>query len=134
MGDFRSVVRYRLMDDMLKSLGGTNVWRVLVLDDLTTRIVSSCCKMGELTIDNNVSVVEDLKKSREPLPDLEAVYFVSPNSESVELMKKDFQHGQKYKAAHIFFSSRVDISIIAQIKSCQPLLKHLKTTRASSER
>eukprot|EP01025_Chloroclados_australasicus_P049520 TRINITY_DN5645_c0_g2_i1.p1 TRINITY_DN5645_c0_g2~~TRINITY_DN5645_c0_g2_i1.p1 ORF type:complete len:625 (-),score=73.06 TRINITY_DN5645_c0_g2_i1:261-2135(-) len=129
MGDFRSIVRRRLLDDMLKSLGGTNVWRVLVLDDLTTKIISSCCKMGELTIENNISVVEDLKKGRQPLPELEAIYFISPSSDSVERVKNDFARSQKYKAVHIFFSSRVDISIIAQVKTCPPLVKALKTLR-----
>ena len=72
--------------------------------------------MSEI-LDCNVSVVEDLHKTREPLP-LAAVYFVQPTSRNVERILADFPEGERplYQSVHIFFSSQVIFSNVHNIK------------------
>lgn len=56
----------------------------------------------------SILVVEDLKKQRQPLPSLEAVYFITPTEDSIRRVIADFDDakGQSplYKGAHIFFT------------------------------
>lgn len=56
------------MKDMLGSIQDPTAggWRVLVLDELTTRILSSAIRMSDI-LEANISCVEDLLKNREPM-------------------------------------------------------------------
>lgn len=51
-----------------------------MLDAMATRMISACCKMHEIMAEG-ITLVEDLAKMREPLPQLDAIYLISPTSE-----------------------------------------------------
>lgn len=52
-----------------------------------------------------VTIVEDINKNREPLPQLEAIYLIQPTKESIGHFIDDFTHNNnKYKSAHLFFT------------------------------
>ena len=76
-------------------------WRVLVVDKVSIKILSTCIKMHqlnkegitrELTLISPVEVgdifiylivvVETLEKKREPIPSMEAIYFLTPSGET----------------------------------------------------
>lgn len=68
------------------------------------RMISACCKMHELAAEG-MTIVEDLAKKREPLPDVEAVYLITPTENSIRLLMNDFRLGMHmYRCAHIFFT------------------------------
>lgn len=54
----------------------------------------------------SISVVEDINKSREPLPALEAIYLIQPTKNSISALEQDFitVNKAKYKTCHVYFT------------------------------
>ncbi|XP_072276182.1 syntaxin-binding protein 3 [Pyxicephalus adspersus] len=109
-------IKTEVFDDCRKE----NEWKILLLDQFTTNLLTSCCKMTDL-LQEGVTVVEDIYKVRQPVPDLKAIYFISPNEKSVECLVNDFKPKQcKYKASYVYFSDTCPDSLFTRLKSCAP--------------
>ena len=67
----------RLIRDMIGTVSPEGGFKVMVVDHLAMRIMSSCLKMHMIN-DANVTHVENLALAREPIPSLECIYFVAP--------------------------------------------------------
>ncbi|GFR45030.1 hypothetical protein Agub_g6292 [Astrephomene gubernaculifera] len=136
----RRAVKDRILVDMLggvvdETAGG---WKVLVLDEFTTRVVSSTLRMSDI-LECNVSVVEDLMKARQPLQQA-AVYFIQPSPKSIARLLEDFggpdgKSGitrgikQLYPAVHIFLSNKISSEALDKLKANPRLVKSLKTLK-----
>ncbi len=83
---------------------GEIYWRVLVVDHFSSKIVSNCCGMQDITAEG-ITLVEDLHKRREPLPFLEAIYILKPSDQdAVSALLGDLNSSPViYKAFHVFF-------------------------------
>jgi syntaxin-binding protein 1 len=55
-------------------------WKVLVMDKFTVKIMSSACKMSEIT-QEGISLVEVITKHRQPMTAMEVIYFIQPTEE-----------------------------------------------------
>ncbi|KAG9351137.1 hypothetical protein JZ751_025027 [Albula glossodonta] len=92
-------IKETIIQDCRKS----EVWKILILDHFTTKILSSCCKMSDLMMDG-ITIVEDLFKIREPVPEMRAIYFITPTAQCVDALINDFKIKPKYKAAYVYFT------------------------------
>ena len=111
-------------------IGCTPNWKVLVLDDATTRIISSVLTMYDI-MEQRVTIVEKLHMSRQPFPEMEAIYFVSPTLEATRRIVSDFatRGSPKYGNIHIFFSDTVADSVIATLQADPNLVARIKTLK-----
>mmetsp|Transcript_8158 Transcript_8158/g.30100 ORF Transcript_8158/g.30100 Transcript_8158/m.30100 type:complete len:632 (+) Transcript_8158:183-2078(+) len=119
--------RSRLLEEVL---GGNDDWKVLVLDSFTIGLVNSCCRVSDV-LEQNVSLIETLEKSREPLPAQDAVYLISPTRESVELLVRDFSNERRpmYSSASVYFTSSLGDRLISRIKASAPTISRLKALK-----
>eukprot|EP01053_Blabericola_migrator_P007812 Blabericola_migrator_1__7811@NODE_39_length_17554_cov_37_506147_g35_i0_p5_GENE_NODE_39_length_17554_cov_37_506147_g35_i0NODE_39_length_17554_cov_37_506147_g35_i0_p5_ORF_typecomplete_len658_score113_47Sec1/PF00995_23/2_5e103_NODE_39_length_17554_cov_37_506147_g35_i039455918 len=101
----------------------------MIVDDSTLRYLSSACKVYDI-LEAGVSVIESINKSRQPLPDLDAIYFLSPNQTSVEALTKDYKNDKKpqHRTVHLFWSTTVanDPNLLKPLVT-PPLLSRIKT-------
>ncbi|KVH90072.1 Sec1-like protein [Cynara cardunculus var. scolymus] len=123
--NFRQISRDRLLYEMIRSAKRQDAksnWKVLIMDKVTVRIMSHSCKMADIT-DEGVSLVEDINKRRQPLPTMDAVYYIQPTKENVVMLLSDMAGKTPlYRDAYVYFSSSVPKELIADIKK-EPTIK-----------
>lgn len=110
---------------MIRSVKPASGWKVLIVDVLSMRIISAACRMYDI-IDEGVTcmmilypilvpnffkkttlVVEKIDIPRQPLPQMEAIYFLSPTEKSIDDLISDFENLKEpqYATVHLFFTS-----------------------------
>ncbi|BAU00483.1 SNARE-interacting protein KEULE-like isoform X1 [Vigna umbellata] len=129
---FKLITRERLLHEMLRSTktgDSKSTWKVLIMDKLTVKIMSHSCKMTDIT-DEGVSLVEDIYKRRQPLPSMDAIYFIQPTRENVIMCLSDMAgRTPLYKKAFIFFSSSISRELVMDIKKDTKILSRLGALR-----
>jgi hypothetical protein len=88
----------------------TGNWKVLVMDQRATRCISSVLTMYDI-MERRVTLVEKLMLNRQPFPEMDVVYLVHPNSESIDRISADFKDRKtaRYGDVHLFFIDTVRI-------------------------
>ena len=78
------------------------------MDETATRVISSALTMYDI-MERRVTLVEQLAKNRQPFPDMDVIYLLSPTMDSVKKILGDFENKAKakYGNVHIFFIDSV---------------------------
>ncbi|TYH59390.1 hypothetical protein ES332_D08G219100v1 [Gossypium tomentosum] len=118
----------RLLHEMLRSAkvkDSKYTWKVLIMDKLTVKVMSYSCKMGDITAEG-VSLVEDIYRRRQPLPSMDAIYFIQPTKENVIMFLSDMAgRTPLYRKAFVYFSSPISRELVAHIKKDSTVLPRI---------
>jgi syntaxin-binding protein 1 len=128
---FRQISRDRLLHEMLGSTktGDSKAWKILIMDRVTVKVMSQSCKMADIT-DQGISLVEELFKRREPMPGMDAIYFIQPSKENIVMFLSDMSGREPlYRKAFIFFSSTIPKELVNHIKSDSSVLPRIGALR-----
>ncbi|KAI8923760.1 Sec1-like protein [Entophlyctis helioformis] len=113
---------------MLRTVNPPSRWKILVVDPHALRLLNGVCSMSDV-LSENVSVVEGLTNKRQPHPDTEAIYFITPSQDSVRLVIDDYVKGRPpYAAVHLFTTSPLSDSLFDRIKN-SPVVNYLRTCK-----
>ncbi|KAL8425067.1 hypothetical protein Efla_001456 [Eimeria flavescens] len=118
-----------LLEDMIRQVAGPGRYIAMVVDDKTLRVLSSCCSVYDVLCDG-VTVVELISKQRQPLPELNALYFLSPSEDSIRALIEDFKNERKpqYRSAYVYISSAIPDSskILTRLADAPTLLPRIR--------
>jgi len=119
----------KIMEDIIhqNKITSSSKWKILVLDRLSVRIMSACCKMKDV-IDKGITLVEDLSKNRQPMPTFEVIYFITPTKDSIDRIIDDFNVDRKYKYVHIYFTDSCPESLFKLLGQSK-ITKYIKTLK-----
>ncbi|CBZ51900.1 hypothetical protein NCLIV_016920 [Neospora caninum Liverpool] len=124
----KAICRRRLLDEMVRhSTRGQN-YIVMLVDDRSLRILSACCNVYDV-LEEGVTVVEPVSKKRQPLPELDALYFVSPEAASVDAILRDFEtEKNQYNRIQIYFTSPLPPGdkVLRRFAECPRILPRIR--------
>ncbi|KAM9379421.1 LOW QUALITY PROTEIN: syntaxin-binding protein 3 [Phaethornis superciliosus] len=129
----KNLVWQRLKSLMFDDCRKEDEWKVILLDDYTTKLLSLCCKMSDLLAEG-ITVVENIYKNREPVPHMKAIYFITPTKKSVDGLIDDFitKSSSRYKAAYVYFTDFCPDNLFNKIKSsCAKSIRRCKEINIS---
>ncbi|XP_062991480.1 syntaxin-binding protein 3 isoform X2 [Elgaria multicarinata webbii] len=124
----KSLVWQKLKKAVFDDCRKEEEWKIILLDDFTTKLLSSCGKMTDLLAEG-ITVVENVYKNREPVPHMKAIYLITPTTKSVDGLINDFvsKSSSKYKAAYVYFTDFCDDKLFNKMKtSCSKAIRRCK--------
>ncbi|XP_043376414.1 syntaxin-binding protein 3 isoform X2 [Dermochelys coriacea] len=129
----RSLVWQKLKLSVFDDCRKEEEWKIIILDDFTTKLLSSCGRMTDLLAEG-ITAVENVYKNREPVPHMKAIYFITPTEKSVDGLIKDFvsKSSSKYKAAYVYFTDFCPDILFNKMKSsCSWAIRRCKEINVS---
>ncbi|XP_006025707.1 syntaxin-binding protein 3 isoform X1 [Alligator sinensis] len=129
----QSLVWHRLKSSVFDDCRKEEEWKIILLDDFTTKLLSLCCKMTDLLAEG-ITVVENVYKNREPVPHMKAIYLITPTKKSIDGLINDFmsKSSSKYKAAYVYFTDYCPDNLFNKMKSsCSKAIRRCKEINIS---
>ncbi|GAB1318965.1 syntaxin binding protein 1 [Madurella fahalii] len=77
-------------------------WKVLVVDEVARKIIDSTVNEDDI-LNHNIANIERIEERREPNPDMDAIYILSPQPHIVDCLLADFER-RRYRRGFIVWT------------------------------
>ena len=113
-----------LIENSVKDCSENNLLPILILDNYTSKILSSILKASDL-INKGISSIELINNKRNKYENYAAIYFISPTNLSCDLLVEDFMDIEKpaFKRIYIFFTHKISEDLLESITT-EGIIKH----------
>jgi syntaxin-binding protein 1 len=102
-------------------------WKCLIVDEYSKKIIDNVVKEDDI-LNNNIATIERIENRREPNPEMDAVYILSPEPHIVDCLLADFER-RRYCRAYLVWTSLMDPSLRRRIDE----VPGIRQLRASSQ-
>ncbi|CDZ96576.1 sly1 vesicle trafficking sec1-like protein [Phaffia rhodozyma] len=89
------------------------VWKVLVLDEVSKDVLATTLRVQDLR-EQGVTLHMQLNSNRPPLPDVPAIYFISPTIANIRRVAQDLSQNL-YSAIHLNFTSSLPRPLLEEL-------------------
>ncbi|OWP03145.1 Sec1 family superfamily protein [Marssonina coronariae] len=86
--------------------GRLTQWKVLVIDELTKKIIDNVVKEDDI-LSENIANIERIEEKREMNPDMDAIYLLSPQPHIVDCLLADFER-RRYRKSYLVWTALLD--------------------------
>lgn len=125
-----------MLSGMIRAVNGdgddgcSDVFIALIVDSSTLELVSNVLRPEDLT-ENRIAVIDKIERTREPLPTMDAVYYLEPTMNNFKLILQDFpdlsQFKPKYRRHHIFVNHTVSEDAMKVLTQRKDAVKRIRT-------
>ncbi|CAM1511763.1 Fc.00g092760.m01.CDS01 [Cosmosporella sp. VM-42] len=88
-------------------------WKCLIVDENSKKIIDNAVKEDDI-LNNNIATIERIEDRREPNPEMDAVYILSPDAFAVDCLLADFEM-RRYRSYHLLWTGLLDPSLRRRI-------------------
>ncbi|KYK59068.1 hypothetical protein DCS_00195 [Drechmeria coniospora] len=106
---------------------GSRQWKCLVIDETSQKILDNAVKEDDI-LNNNIATIERIEDRREPNPDMDAIYLLTPQPHIVDCLLADFDR-RRYRRAYLLWTSLLNPNLRRRLDDF-PAIRQL---RASSK-
>lgn len=114
---FKSYIEELLQDHNISEL-------VLVIDQYSLKLISNLLKISEI-VGIGITYVERLELKRKVLEDLQALYIIEPQEDSIKLVINDFKERRQYRKLHLLFPYAIKKDNLKLLSLEPNLIKYL---------
>lgn len=128
----KEIMRRRIVHGIFRPVNGRNpaLFCVLICDSTTLKLISKTLDTSDL-VENRIAVVDKLDKAREPLPQMDAIYFLSPTADNFKKLLMDFPDAakfkNKYRKSHVFLNKTCDDETMEILTKRKDVVKRIST-------
>ncbi|KAH7016915.1 Sec1-like protein [Ilyonectria destructans] len=88
-------------------------WKCLIVDANSKKIIDNAVKEDDI-LNNNIATIERIEDRRDPNPEMDAIYILSPESFAVECLLADFEM-RRYRSYFLVWTGLLDPSLRRKI-------------------
>ncbi|KAJ3527977.1 hypothetical protein NM208_g10439 [Fusarium decemcellulare] len=88
-------------------------WKCLIVDENSKKIIDNVVKEDDI-LNNNIATIERIENRRDPNPEMDAIYILSPESFAVDCLLADFEM-RRYRSYYLVWTGLLDPSLRRKI-------------------
>lgn len=122
--------RHRILNEIIDETRSLSSSFIIIVDSKSLGILSGAVRVIDLT-ERGATVIELLEKERKPLPNMDALYFLTPSIKSIKRLIQDFSSEPKYHQLFIYFTGHITDQLMQEIAHSE-VVKYIRVFKEAN--